>query len=76
MSFSQPHLSDLAAIGWNTSQNLQDENFGALASLEAMVVQTLAAWHAQQHAEPCAWLANDPHHTLALGIVEADDSSN
>ncbi|MNF68822.1 hypothetical protein D3C84_506880 [compost metagenome] len=76
VSFSQPHLSDLAAIGWNTSQNLQDENFGALASLEAMVVQTLAAWHAQQHAEPCAWLANDPHHTLALGIVEADDSSN
>lgn len=76
VSFSQPDVADLSDIGWNTKQNVQDANFGALANLEAMVVLTLAAWNAERHGRPCAWLANDPHHTLALGIVEADDSSN
>nr|WP_237613809.1 hypothetical protein [Pseudomonas syringae] len=76
VSFSQPNVPDLPAIGWITGQHVQDTNFGALESLQAMVVQTLAAWYAEQHRKPCAWLANDPHHTLALGIVKPDDSTN
>ena len=73
-SFIQPHVADLSINGWNTSQHVQDANFGALESLQAMVVQTLAAWYAQQHQVPCAWLANDPHYTLALGVVKPNDS--
>jgi hypothetical protein len=76
VSFSPPDVPGLSAHGWNTSQYRQDANFGALGSLEAMVVQTLAAAYADQHQVPCAWLANDPHHTLALGIVEPDDSTS
>ncbi|MCL5228281.1 hypothetical protein [Pseudomonas nunensis] len=76
VSFSQPDLADLPVIGWNTRQHVQDANFGHLESLQAMVVQTLAAWYAEQHRVPCAWLANDPYHTLALGIVEPDDSNS
>lgn len=76
VSFSQPNVPDVPGIGWNTKQHMQDANFGALDSLQAMVVQTLAAWYAQQHQVPCAWLANDPHHTLALGIVNPDDSNS
>lgn len=74
--FSKPDLPDLTDINWNTRQNLQDANFGALGDLEAMVALTLAASRAQQLGKPCAWLAHDPHHTLALGVVETDDSSN
>lgn len=76
VSFSQPQVPHLSDIGWNTKQNVQDIHFGALGNLEAMVVQTLAAWYAEQHGVPCAWLASDPYHTLALGIVEPDDSNN
>ncbi|MDY7533442.1 hypothetical protein RGV33_17415 [Pseudomonas sp. Bout1] len=76
MSFAQPNVPELPAAGWNTRQHVQDANFGALKHLQAMVVQTLAAWYAEQHQVPCAWLANDPHHTLALGIVEPDDSNS
>ncbi|MDI2590462.1 hypothetical protein POF45_03315 [Pseudomonas sp. 681] len=76
VSFSQPNVPDLPAIGWNTRQHAQDANFGDLESLQAMVVQTLAAWYAEQHQRPCAWLANDPHHTLTLGIIEPDDSNS
>ncbi|WP_457970489.1 hypothetical protein M1D68_12015 [Pseudomonas sp. R4-84] len=75
VSFFQPDIVDLSAIGWNTKQNVQDHNFGTLANLEAMVAQTLAAWHAEQHGEPCAWLACDSHYTLALGIVKPHDSN-
>lgn len=74
VSFTQPHVADLPTAGWNTQQHVQDANFGNLGHLQAMVVQTLAAWYAGHHQAPCAWLANDPHHTLALGIVEPDDS--
>ena len=73
VSLLQP---DIPAIRWNTRQNVQNTHFGALENLEAMVLQTLAAWYAEQHGVPCAWLASDPHHTLALGIVEPDDSSS
>lgn len=76
VSFSQATVPDLSAAGWNTKQHVQDRNFGALDRLQAMIAQTLAAWYAEQHEQPCAWLANDPHHTLALGIVEPDDSNS
>ncbi|MEJ8867033.1 hypothetical protein [Pseudomonas jessenii] len=76
VSFSQPDAPGLSAHGWNTKQNVQDTNFGDLEGLQAMVAQTLAAWYVKQHQVPCAWLANDPHHTLALGIVKPDDSIN
>lgn len=76
VSFSQPDVPELPAAGWNIKQHVQDANFGALERLQAMVVQTLAAWYAEQHQVPCAWLATDPHHTLALGIVESDDSAS
>ncbi|WP_025996885.1 hypothetical protein [Pseudomonas viridiflava] len=76
VSFAQPDVPELAGIGWNTRQHAQNANFGRLGPLQAMVVQTLAAWHAMKHQVPCAWLANDPHHTLALGIVEPDDSNS
>ncbi|MNI97422.1 hypothetical protein D3C73_1560710 [compost metagenome] len=67
-------MPDLSVLDWNTGQHLQHANFGALQHLESMVAQTLAASYAGQHGVPCAWLANDPHYTLALGIVEPNDS--
>ena len=76
VSFSQPDVPSLSPHGWSTKQNVQDANFGELEGLQAMVVQTLAAWYVEQHQVPCAWLANDPHHTLALGIVKPDDSNS
>ncbi|MFN3359485.1 MAG: ABC transporter transmembrane domain-containing protein, partial [Pseudomonas sp.] len=76
VSFAQPDVADLRAIGWNCKQHVQDANFGTLNRLQAMVAQTLAAWYAEAHQVPCAWLANDPHHTLALGVMEPDDSTN
>jgi hypothetical protein len=75
VSFSQPDAAGLRDLGWNLRQHVQDAHFGALPCLEGMVAQTLAAWHAEQHGEPCAWLTHDPHHTLALGIVEPNDSN-
>jgi hypothetical protein len=74
VSFSQPEITELSALNWNIRPFVQDANFGALGSLEAMVVQTLAAAYAQAHGVPCAWLGNDPHHTLTLGVVKPDDS--
>ncbi|MNH38724.1 hypothetical protein D3C79_998010 [compost metagenome] len=76
MSFSQPDVSDLAAIGWDAKTNVQDSNFGALNQLEAMVVQTLAAWYVKQHGVPCSWLASDPHFTLTLGIMRPHESGS
>jgi hypothetical protein len=76
VSFSQPDVPSLSPHGWSTKQNVQDANFGELEGLQAMVVQTLAAWYVEQHQVPGAWLANDPHHTLALGIVKPDDSNS
>lgn len=74
VSFSLPVALDAPMIDWNIKQHRQDVNFGALANLQAMVVQTLAAWYVEQHGVPCAWLAGDSHYTLTLGIVEPDDS--
>lgn len=74
--FSQKNIPDLEKTGWNTTQHIQDLNWGSLAELEAMVVQTLAAIYAERNALPCGWLARDPHHTLALGIVKPYGSGN
>ncbi|CNM02306.1 hypothetical protein [Yersinia proxima] len=68
--FSQPPIPDLNETGWNVTQHVQDLNWGELAEIESMVAQTLAAFFAEHHAMPCGWLARDPNHTLALGIVK------
>ncbi len=70
VSFSKPELPGLSDIGWNIRQHQQDAHFGALDDLEAMVAMTLAASYVESHGQSCAWLARDPHHTLALGAVE------
>lgn len=74
VSFSQPDIAELSALNWNIRPFVQDANFGALAGLQAMVAQTLAASYAEQQGVPCGWLANDPHHTLTLGVVKPDES--
>lgn len=74
--FSQKSIPDLDKTGWNVTQYVQDLNWGSLAELEPMVVQTLAAIFVEHNATPCGWLARDPHHTLALGIVKPYGSGN
>lgn len=73
VAFAQPGLSELGELSWNLPQQQQDSNWGELESLQAMVVQTLAAYYAEQHGSPCAWLAKDPEYTLAFGIVSPDE---
>jgi len=68
--------TDVGAVGLSAERYPQDARFGRLPLLGAMVAQTLAAWHAYQQGEPCAWLANDPHHTLTLGVVKPNDKNN
>jgi len=68
--FAQPHIPELSETGWNVTQYVQDFNWGALGELEPMVVQTLAAFFVEHQASPCGWVAGDPHHTLALGIIK------
>lgn len=75
VSFAQGEHLDPTLLGWNLKQRRLDMHFGALGGLQAMVVQTLAAWYASQHGTPCGWLAADPHYTLTLGIAEPDDAS-
>lgn len=61
---------------WNLSQYRQDDYWGELQGLQPLVALTLAACLARQHGNPCAWLAADPQHSLALGIVSVDDASS
>ena len=75
VSFTQPDVAEVSTTGWPIKQNVQDGHFGELAHLQPFVVQTLAAWYAEQHGEPCTWLSSDLHHTLALGVVKPDESS-
>lgn len=74
--FSHHDIPDLDKTGWNVTQYVQDLNWGALAELEPMVVQTLAAIFVEHNGIPCGWLARDPNHTLALGIVKPYGSGN
>lgn len=73
MAFLAAEQLDETGLGWGAGRHLQDERFGELPTLGAMVVQTLAAWYALHHGEPCAWVAEDPHYTLALGVIKAND---
>lgn len=67
--FSQPDVPCLANSGWNIEQNLQDNYWGELGEMEALVTISLAAIYTRTQKQPCAWIATDPLHTLALGIV-------
>ena len=68
ISFCDPAMS-VAGTGWPIGPHRQGIYFGALPGLGGMVAQTLAAWYAETYGEPCAWLADDAVHTLALGVV-------
>jgi hypothetical protein len=76
ISFIQPDVDDVTATSWNIKQHVQDANFGAIADLQAPVALTLAARYAELQGEPCGWLADDPIHTLVLGIVEPYDADS
>lgn len=68
--FSHPQRPELAGSGWNVTHHLQDRYWGELGNMEPLVVISLAAMLAQHHEHPCGWIATDPQHTLALGIVK------
>ncbi len=68
--FSHPEQPQLAACGWNVTHNIQDDYWGAPGKLDALVVISLAAITARSEQKPCGWIASDPLHTLALGIVK------
>lgn len=66
----QPQQSALAGSGWNVTHHLQDSYWGELGQLEPLVVLSLAAIFAHHQDQSCAWIATDPLHTFALGIVK------
>lgn len=68
--FSHPKQPQLAACGWNVTHNIQDDYWGEPGKLDALVVISLAAITAKSETKPCGWIASDPLHTLALGIVK------
>lgn len=67
--FSHPQHSELAGSGWNITHHLQDKYWGNTGPLEALIVIALAAIYAQAQSQPCGWIATDPLHPLALGII-------
>ena len=70
ITFSQPQMREEPGPDWDLLKHLQDANFGALGDMEAMVALTLACWYTQVNAVPCSWLASDPTHSVALGVVK------
>lgn len=70
MLFSQPTLPTLAQSGWNVTHHVQDLNWGNPGDMEMIIVLILAALYAKTYQEPCGWIAKDPLHTLALGIIK------
>jgi hypothetical protein len=74
ISFFQPYVPELRALGWCSKHSLQDANFGELPAMEAMVVQTLAASYVAEHGAPCAWMAKDLRYPLTMGVVKPDES--
>ncbi|MEL4014423.1 hypothetical protein [Dryocola clanedunensis] len=70
MLFSQPTLPALAQSGWNVTHHVQDLNWGNPGDMEMLIVLVLAALYAKNYQEPCGWIAKDPLHTLALGIIK------
>jgi len=75
MVFTQPHVPELVQSGWNIMQFLQDVNWGDTGQMEPLIVITLAALYTSQCDQPCGWIARDPQHSLALGIVTPTDNS-
>lgn len=73
MLFSHPALPQLAQSGWNVTHHVQDLNWGNPDDMELLIVLTLAATGANYYQEPCGWIAKDPLHTLAFGIVKPYD---
>jgi len=76
MAFAPADLPDPPLSLLSEQQRLLHHDFGALGDLQPMVTQTIAAWYVEQHGKPCGLLVDDPHHSLALGIVKPDDSRN
>jgi len=70
MLFSQPALPALAQSGWNVTHHVQDLNWGNPGDMEMLIVLILAALYAKNYQQPCGWIAKDPLHTLALGIIK------
>ncbi|MFK8260468.1 hypothetical protein ACFL9S_22125 [Erwinia sp. AnSW2-5] len=68
--FSHPDLPQLAETGWNVTHHLQDSYWGDVGDMQLPVVISLAALHARHQQHPCGWLATDPQHPLALGMVK------
>lgn len=68
--FSHPSQPELAGCGWNVTHNTQDDYWGEPGKLDALIVISLAAMSAKSEVKPCAWIASDPLHTFALGIVK------
>jgi len=68
--FSHSGQPQLAETGWNVTHHLQDAYWGDVGNMQMPIVISLAALHALEHQQPCGWIAADPHHTLALGIVK------
>lgn len=71
--FSQPALPELIQTGWNVNHHVQDLNWGNPGDMEMLIVLTLAAIYASHYQQPCGWIAKDPLHTLALGIIKPYD---
>ncbi|UDQ79064.1 hypothetical protein LJN55_16555 [Erwinia rhapontici] len=70
MLFSHPELPQLAETGWNVTHHLQDSYWGDVGNMQPLIVISLAAIQARHQQQPCGWIATDPQHTLALGIVK------
>ncbi|WP_240775752.1 hypothetical protein [Nissabacter sp. SGAir0207] len=68
--FAHAHLPALAGCSWNINQHHQDNYWGEVGDMEPLVVISLAAILARQQNQPCGWIAPDPQHTFALGIVK------
>lgn len=70
MLFSPSGQPELASCGWNVTQHLQDSYWGESGEMEPLVAISLAAIFARTQKQPCGWIAADPLHTLALGIIK------
>lgn len=68
--FSHPEVPQLAETAWNVTHHLQDNYWGYVGHMQPLIVISLAAIQARQQQQPCGWIAADPQHTLALGIVK------
>lgn len=71
--FAQPTLS---GCGWNITRHRQDAYWGNCGEMEMLIVIALAAISAEYFRRPCSWIARDPQHTLALGIVKPGGEEN